>query len=64
MKNVSTEEFARLHLVKAQTILKNHSEKGHYFGVVPSKLPNGRLLWPIEDREESSPENNKHLEAS
>jgi len=56
MRNVSTEEYAKLHLVKPQTLLHNHCKKGHYFGVVPTKLPNGRLLWPLESENKSTVE--------
>ena len=49
MKYVNTKTFAEHNLIQAQTLLKNHSAFGHYFGVVPKKLPNGRLLWPIEE---------------
>lgn len=32
-----------------QTARKNYSQKGHYHGMVPIKLPNGRLLWRKAD---------------
>ena len=44
----STEQFAGRNLVKAQTVLKRYCETGSYFGVIPQKLPNGRLAWPLE----------------
>ena len=43
----NTNEFAREYLVKPQTVLKRFSQTGSYFGVVPLKLPNGRLAWPV-----------------
>lgn len=34
--------------VKPQTLHKAYCKHGHYFGVKPvSKLPNGRLRWPL-----------------
>ncbi|MES2363292.1 MAG: DNA-binding protein [Pseudomonadota bacterium] len=44
--SLSTKEFADLNLVKAQTVLKQHSTTGSYFGVRPLPLPNRKLLWP------------------
>jgi hypothetical protein len=45
----STEQFAAGNLVKRDSVLSRLSRFGHYFGVKPRKLPNGRLLWPDED---------------
>ena len=42
-----TKEFAILQHVKDQTVLKRYCETGSYFGIVPSKLANGRLSWPL-----------------
>lgn len=47
-KRRSTEEFASSHLVLPQTVRKQYSQKGSYFGIKPVKLPNGRLAWPPE----------------
>jgi len=44
----NTNEFAKEYLVKPQTVLKRFSQTGSYFGVVPVKLPNGRLAWPVK----------------
>jgi hypothetical protein len=42
----STEQFAAKHLVKPQSVLSRVCRTGHYFGVRPTKLQNGRLAWP------------------
>lgn len=47
---VSTDEFAAHNLVKPQSVRKRFSQTGEYFGVRPTKLPNGRLLWPEDSR--------------
>ena len=43
----TTQEIAQSYHVKTQTVLKRYSETGSYFGLVPVKLPNGRLSWPL-----------------
>ncbi|HEY4072860.1 MAG TPA: hypothetical protein VGM52_07140 [Herbaspirillum sp.] len=45
-RGVETKIFASKNLVKPQTVRKSYSIKGTYLGVVPTKLANGRLLWP------------------
>lgn len=45
---LSTEDFADLNHVLPQTVLKQHSKTGHYFGIRPTKLPNRRLMWPAK----------------
>lgn len=47
MKIGTTRDFAESRLVKSQTVLKRLCETGSYYGVVPKKLPNGRLAWPV-----------------
>lgn len=42
----STDAFAALNQVRAQSVRKRLSETGSYFGVRPVKLINGRLAWP------------------
>lgn len=43
---ITTEQLAgQLHL-KPQSLRAALSRDGHYFGLHPRKLPNGRLLWP------------------
>lgn len=41
-----TKEFAERNAVKPTSILQRFSDHGHYFGITPLKLANGRLLWP------------------
>ena len=47
-KHMSTEEFAQLNFVKAASIRSRFSLTGSYFGVVPKKLSNGKLAWPVK----------------
>lgn len=42
----STEQFAARNFVKPQSVVTRLCRFGHYFGVRPDKLPNGRLAWP------------------
>lgn len=41
-----TAEYAAGKKVMPQTVRKRYSQTGSYFGDVPVKAPNGRLLWP------------------
>jgi hypothetical protein len=44
-----TTEAAAMRLgVKGQSMRARFCETGSYFGIVPTKLPNGRLLWDAE----------------
>lgn len=43
---VTTEDFARLNNVTPQSLRAALCRKGSYFGVIPTKLANGRLVWP------------------
>jgi len=45
---LTTDAFAAQYLVDAQTVRKRLSKHGSYFGVKPLRLPNRRLLWPID----------------
>lgn len=45
-KGVPTEVFASNNHIQPQTPRKQYCLTGSYFGVVPQKLANGRLLWP------------------
>jgi len=45
MKSYSTAELAEKFNVAVSTPISSHSKNGHYFGLVPRKLPNGRLAW-------------------
>lgn len=43
-----TEQAAERLKAKPATLRHSLCLKGHYLGIVPRKLPNGRLLWPVE----------------
>lgn len=45
---ISTEELAALLRLKPQSLRAALCRDGHYFGLRPRKLPNGRLLWPAD----------------
>lgn len=45
---LSTNEFAALNLTKRQSIIERLSKTGCYYGLIPLKRQNGRLLWPKE----------------
>ena len=51
MKNVTTEQMSELVGVKPASIRAQYCVSGSYFGVVPRKLPNGRLMWSLRDIE-------------
>jgi hypothetical protein len=41
---LTTEEFVEPLKVKPSTARRGFCVRGHYMGVIPKKLPNGRLL--------------------
>ena len=43
---ITTEQFAKTFHIKANTVRTKFCKDGHVFGIKPTKLPNGRLLWP------------------
>lgn len=43
---LSTEELCQKLKVKPGTARRALCANGHYMGIKPIKLPNGRLLWP------------------
>lgn len=43
---LSTEQFAAINMVKAQSVRARVSRFGSYFGVTPVKLANRRTAWP------------------
>lgn len=45
-ESLNTKELADLTRVESQTIRRSYCVNGHYMGLRPWKLPNGRLLWP------------------
>ena len=44
---LSTEELAGLMRIKADSVRHSLCLHGHYHGLTPIRLPNGRLIWPI-----------------
>jgi|JI10StandDraft_1071094.scaffolds.fasta_scaffold109149_3 hypothetical protein len=46
MFDLSCERFAALNQVKPQSVRARICKTGSYFGVVPRKLVNGRLVFP------------------
>lgn len=51
---ISTEELAALLRLQPQSLRAALCRDGHYFGLRPRKLPNGRLLWPADAMERLS----------
>ncbi|WP_235510306.1 hypothetical protein [Burkholderia sp. lig30] len=47
-EHLSTEEFAAVLAVEPQSVRKRYSETGSYHGVRPTKLPNRRVIWPVD----------------
>lgn len=45
---ISTEQFAEKLHIKPNTVRTKLCKDGHVFGLKPTKLPNGRLLWSVE----------------
>lgn len=43
---LDTDSFAARNRVKGQSVRARVCRTGSYFGVVPLKLANGRLVWP------------------
>lgn len=48
---LSTEEAAAKLRAAPQTPRASLCRQGHWLGMVPVKLPNGRLLWPADEVE-------------
>ena len=48
---LSTEVIADFNQVKPTSVRERYSRTGSYFGLVPERLPNGRLSWPPDSRE-------------
>ena len=45
---MNTEQLAAALHLKPQSIRKRYCETGAYYCLRPTKLPNGRLLWPTD----------------
>lgn len=50
-EKITTHEFARRLGVQANTVRRALCVQGHYLGLRPVKLPNGRLLWSATEVE-------------
>lgn len=48
---LSTAELAKIFKVSPKTVRWNFCTRGHYLSLVPRKLPNRILLWPVADVE-------------
>lgn len=48
MQPITTEQLAKRFLVKEPSIRSALCRHGHYHGLRPFKLPNGRLAWPAD----------------
>lgn len=48
-KHLHTNDLARYMGVRPDSIRRSLCKNGHYAGLVPLKLSNGRLLWPVFD---------------
>lgn len=46
---ISTETVAALFYAKPQTPRRSYCLFGHWMGMAPTKLPNGRLLWDLDE---------------
>ena len=43
---LSTEQFAAMNMIKAQSVRARVTRFGSYYGISPVKLVNGRTVWP------------------
>jgi hypothetical protein len=46
MTHQTTENLAKLLGIRPASIRTRYCKTGHYFGLRPVKLRNGRLMWP------------------
>lgn len=47
---LTTDEIAAAAGIRPESIRHALSVRGHYYGLVPRKRPNGRLEWPADGR--------------
>lgn len=47
---MKTSEFASMTGLKPQSIRVRFQKTGSYYGIIPFKLPNGRLVWPEDSQ--------------
>ena len=50
-QGLTTEELAAIARVKAPSIRVRLCQTGSFWGLVPHKMPNGRLIWPADSGE-------------
>jgi hypothetical protein len=48
-RKLDTAEAANRLRIRPQTLRRALCLQGHYFGLRPTKMPNGRLLWDAAD---------------
>jgi len=48
LSHLPTKGAAQAFGVEGQTLRRAFCVNGHYLGIKPVKLPNGRLLWPTD----------------
>jgi hypothetical protein len=48
---ISTNQLAAALGLQAQTLRAAVYREGHYYGLRPRRMPNGRLLWPANSLE-------------
>ena len=48
---INTKQLAAMFLVEPNSVRTALSAKGHFWGLVPAKTPNGRLLWDLAEAE-------------
>lgn len=48
-RTMTTAQFARELGIQPESLRKSIAKNGSYFGVVPSKALNGRLIWPASE---------------
>ncbi|GAB1425535.1 hypothetical protein MASR2M16_27690 [Thauera terpenica] len=49
LRKLDTAEAAERLRIRPQTLRRALCLKGHYYGMRPTKLPSGRLLWDSAD---------------
>jgi len=49
-KYITTKKLAEMYGVQSDTVRRAYCVDGNYMGIVPRKMPNGRLLWAVDSR--------------
>lgn len=50
--HINTEDLAKTLGVNPNTVRRGYCIQGHYMGIKPKKMPNRRLLWPVDKVQE------------